>query len=615
MTETEHRNAGVVGLQLRDVAALEHRTTTAGGELRAIAGDQGPTWLEGVAVPYGVPIRVAGGALETFAPGAFRASVLEWNARPDGARPAYLVRHLGEPAAAIAELVETPTALRFRARLLRDDRGALTQAARDVVAQVGAGINGASIEWDPVDTTPTGSGYVVRAAKLYAIAGAYAPAYDAARVQLRHQGGTTMHCQSCGQIHAPGATSCAPRVTDFGAELERRSRDAAAAVVAIPAAATAEARELNDDERRQLAEATTRRDALGHQLTAYQEAQLRTRAERAAVGATGPAIRTTRAELVYGPASGGAGAFLRDVYHAATSGDSEARGRLDRHYTMAADLLARAVVSSDVDTIPTQYMPGMFTPAIAAGRPMASFFQRVPITDAAPRTFARVTTSTTVAVQASQGANNAAGGFGTEPVTLTPTAYMGHVDVARQVIDGSDPAAASMILDDMQERYAEATEAALVAVLEAGGTASSYGIVAAEPHDYVKAALVAYKTARKIRAGGAFLPDAAYEGLVNQVDGAGRPMLPFLGPQNADGTVMVGADGGSILGIQIAQSWASNAGKAITARPSDAFYVESSLLSFTYDQPAGPAAVRMGVWGYFGAVVRKAEGVRVHTVS
>src|SRR4029077_6574415 len=183
--------------------------------------------------------------------------------------------------------------------------------------------------------------------------------------------------------------------------------------------------------------------------------------------------------------------FFRDLWLATQGGDSGAMERQYRHNQQLADVQHKVVqsglwegferagdvLSSEIPgAYPNLYLPGLLTPRILKGRPMANFINSFPVDNALPHIFAKVTTSTSATVQASQTTNPAASDFATTAVTATPLLYGASSLVARQVIDGASPAAESMLLQDMYEAYGQVTEAAAVTAVEAGATASGTAI-------------------------------------------------------------------------------------------------------------------------------------------
>ena len=363
------------------------------------------------------------------------------------------------------------------------------------------------------------------------------------------------------------------------------------------------------------------------------EEAARRQAERGAVADlarnAGPSIRQTRPEAVYGPSS--TDFFLRDAYRA-SRGDWEAQQRQQRHYAgvlqPAADAIERAaawdwasgnlsrnalaqrtglleragdVLSSEISgAYPNDYVPGLLTPRILKGRPMGDFYDRFPIADARPRIFPKVTTSTSVAVQSAEGAALSSTDFATTAVTATPLIYGAFTDVSRQTIDGADPSAQAMLLQDLNEAYAQASETVIKTAVEAGSTDSGVAITAATPYAGVLANVINFFGVRFRGCTGGFIPSALFPVLAAQGDTTGRPFLPMIGANNSDGTTL--ADDAElalpVLTARTKLSYASTANVCVFGRSSDFVVYESSIASFSFDQVVGPQAVRVGIWAY-----------------
>jgi hypothetical protein len=257
------------------------------------------------------------------------------------------------------------------------------------------------------------------------------------------------------------------------------------------------------------------------------------------------------------------------------------------------------VLSSEIPgAYPNDYVPGLLTPRILKGRPMGDFYNRFPIADARPRIFPKVTTSTTVAVQSAEGAALSSTDFATTAVTATPLMYGAYTDVSRQTLDGADPAAQAMVLQDLVEAYAQASEAVIKTAVEAGSTASGVAITAATPYAGTLANVVNYFGTRFRPAEGAFIPSALFSVLLAQGDTTGRPFLPMIGQVNSDGSVERGGIQADVLGAKTRLSWASTVNVCVFGVPSDFVVYESAIAQFSYDQVVGPQAVRIGIWAY-----------------
>jgi phage head maturation protease len=531
---------------------------------------EGSRDISGLAAPYGV---TSGDTLqpdgsvrrEALAPGALAESVGRWMDRKDGGRMGFRPAHGEKPVGVVTALADTPEGVTFRASIFD------TPAGNEYLDQVRAGINGVSVEFAPDVKTSRRmrDGTVLhRSAALAAIAGSVSPAYDGARIALRD-----METDMPEDIQ-PAAASDPP------------APPPALANGAVPPIAQAD------------------RSAL----------------ERSTVAQYASQAIITRPEAVYSRSS--AHNFLQDTWFQ-EKGDGSAAERVRRHQAHLYDvsvamerdaynrildptLVERAgdVISSEIPgAYPNDYLPGLLTPRILKGRPMASAFQRVPISDARPRVFPKVTTSGTVAAFA-EGVAPAATDVATTAVTVTPAAYGTYTDVSRQALDGGDPSVLSIIFQDLVEAYSQASEAAVKTAVEAGATASGIVQLIATPYNGALANVVNYYGVRFRPAEYAFFAPANFTTLLQQNDTTGRPLMPMIGAMNSDATVQSGGIAGNILGAQARLSWGSTANVAVYANTTDYVIFESSIAQFTYDQVVGPQSIRVGLWAYLGVGAR-----------
>ena len=550
------------------------RYTEALGTVREVAGEE--RVIEGIAVPYGVVSLDTSFGREAFAPGAFRDSVDHWMGRKDGAKMAFRAAHGEKPIGTVQSLTETPEGVMFRARIRQGAAG------DEYLSNVRDGLNGVSIEPAANDLNQgkrTKDGTIVhRTARLLAIAGSVSPAYDGARIATRDMEEVMNETPAPEPTPTPPPVPSEPLPPEFRQAIER------------------------------VIEATTAQ---------------RSAAEADAVAGIRAPITITRDALIYGREAavlenGQHPGYLSDGY-LAMQGNRDAAERQYRYEQsvyhiakqMERDALAayRAgdVLSSEIPgAYPNDYIPSLLTPRILKGRPMGSFFRHFPIADARPRIFPKVTTSTTVAVQSAEGANPAASDFATTAVSATPALYGAETVVSRQVLDGSSPEAEAMILQDMLEAYAQASETVIKTAVESGATASGTAITAATPFVGLVGQVVAYSVARFLQAEGIFIPSALWAVAAKQGDtGSLRPLLSPIGPQNSVGTLTGGTLGANILGANVYHSYASTTNVVVTARPDDYVIYESAIGRFSYDAVTGPSAVRIGLWAYLAAAPRK----------
>lgn len=593
-----------------------------GGKLvtRAEAGTGGDERIvEGVVVPFGAiaSVQDPGGPRyrETIAPGAAAAGGTDWSAVKldylrGGPRPGPNTHDGAVTVGRALSGSEDDAAASAAFRVSRTASGdEAYELARDGV------LTDFSVAFEPIAERKRADGVIERTAiRVHRVAILEAGVYGNA--------GAKVTAVRAAQEGTMGENATAPA---DGAETGDEAEDDAATKPATKDQRVNRTRVTVDVERAKIDE----RQLLERQAADRRDLMERQAAEREAVVSMtrGSSIRITRPGAVYGPDS--EHFFLRDQFRAST-GDWDAAQRVQRHAGLlqeTADVIERAaawdwqtgelktrqmarprlleragdVVSSEIPgAYPTDFVPGLLTPRILKGRPMGDTYDRFPIADARPRTFPKVTTSTVVAVQSAEGAALSSTDFATTAVTVTPLMYGAFTDVSRQTIDGADPVAQSMLLQDLNEAYAQASEAVIKTAVEAGSTASGVAITAATPYAGTLANVINYYGVRFKGSSAAFIPSALFPVLAAQGDTTGRPFLPMIGAVNSDGTTL--ADDLSlelpVLTARTKLSYSSTVNVCVFARPTDFVTFESSIATFSFEQVVGPQAVRVGIWAY-----------------
>lgn len=589
------------------------RTTSLGRiEVRDVDGTPGR--FEGMALPYNVTIDVAYGK-ERFVKGAFADAVTAINT---GERVAYLNRHGidgGVPVGVINQLQERSDGLWFAGDFLDVPE---TPQAR---SQVGAGINGVSVEFVPgkhrrkADVIEHYQGV-----RLAAIAGSYAPAYQQARVAIRSVARATG-----GKV--PNLTVAA---------LTERRDTISQQIAATRAIAETEDRALDEAETREVETLNARLSNVDALIVEAKTDEKRRDAERNSLptrNAGAPAI-VTRSESVYGPESGQS--YFADLMVA--NRDVGASERLHRHKALISDLadqMNRATDSSGIaGAYPTQYYPDLYVPDIAYTGPLSAFFATTPITAPNPiivPSFATVTGDT--AVQASENAALANVDATTAPKTLTPKTIGGESIVSRQAVDGASPGTDVIIGNELRELLMRDTEREIALVLEAlagptvipdtaGTTAAQSGRdlykgLGTALGTYYAGAAAGGAGARMLPAEGIFVNSTDWGNLVAGEDTAGRPLMPFINPVNSQGQTMgAGFQRGVIGGVPVEPAWAIlSAVNEIIARRNDARQWKSAVMDVRLMERNGPVSVVFAIWQYFGFAVLQPKGVRRYTYT
>lgn len=596
---------------------MPNPTTTLGNiEIRDVEGE--PRRFTGMAVPYNVAIDVNYGR-ERFVYGAFADMVQAING---GERIAYLSRHGadgGVPVGIVSHLQERSDGLHFSGEWMDVPEAGTSRT------QITGGLDGVSIEY--VFGKHRRKGDVIEhyaGARLAAIAGSYAPAYRNARVALRSV------------AHATERLGIMPGLSTQA--LTERRNTLTGQIAAIRQVAESEDRALDDSETTEIATLESRVTNVGALITASEADAQRRDAERQSLPqrATTAQATITRAESVYGP--GQENSFFADLIGVA-SRDAGAGERMARHKALVTDLASqmekRATASGDIaGAYPTQYYPDLYVADIAYTGPLSAFFASTPITAPNPiivPTFASVTGDT--AVQSAENAALANIDVTTAPKTLTPKSIGGESVVSRQAVDGASPGTDVIIGNELRELLMRDTEREIALVLEAltasGTIADTAGTTPAQSgrdlYKGIAAALGKYyagdaaggTNARMLPAEGVFVNSTDWGNLIAGEDTAGRPLMPFIAPQNALGELTgAGFQKGSIGGIPVEPAWAIlDAKNEIIARKNDARQWKSAVLDIRLMERNGPQSIVFAVMQYFGFAVLQPKGVRKYTYT
>ena len=324
---------------------------------------------------------------------------------------------------------------------------------------------------------------------------------------------------------------------------------------------------------------------------------------------------------------GGRYSFFADHFRAATRGDEEAKRRLEEH--------TRAVTQASGGTgiVPPKWLTDEYQPLARQGRAVANRVRNLPIgNDPRPLILPKQTGGADVSAQNAEGANNTtnpvwgADAYTSDKDTLTPATYAAYQDVSRQLLDSSSPAVDLLIFGDLRAAWDDKVESLVCAAILASGTAfktvtGETGWETAPIDDVIDMQTEVAKDKR----GPADLLVCNYTrfGAFRKLkDGNNRPLMPVsrYNPQNATGA-MGNALVGDIEGVDVVASNGIPTGSAsldekfAVLRSQAVILAESDLLEFTYEQVAGPSAVRMGIWGYVGTLVRNPGSVQVLTID
>lgn len=314
--------------------------------------------------------------------------------------------------------------------------------------------------------------------------------------------------------------------------------------------------------------------------------------------------------------------FSRDLF-AAYRGDGAARKRAEMFIHEAFE--PGGVASKfDVDTAdvtalnPTRQRPDMYVDQKAFVTPFYDALFKGTLEDQTPFTFPKFSSATGLVAAHVQGIEPTPGTFVATSQTVTPSAMSGKVEMTREVVDaGGNPQVSTLIWNKMVRAWYEAMEAAAVAVLDAASPTAIALAAGAQDVALVEALKGAIVDLQFIRGGNTFNFAGThidlYKALSLASDTSGRPLLPQLGPTNADGTAASRMASLDVAGVEFAPAWSLGATGSV---------VESSYLVDTNDVHVWNTAPRrldfeyrvayvdLAIWGYTAAAISDLTGVR-----
>ncbi|HEY9416933.1 MAG TPA: phage major capsid protein [Pseudonocardia sp.] len=303
--------------------------------------------------------------------------------------------------------------------------------------------------------------------------------------------------------------------------------------------------------------------------------------------------------------------YVGDQYRAATYGDEAAKERLTKHADALRDTeLMRDVLGSGggAGLVPPVWMAELFAPVLHRKLRLAQLVRNVPFSSPYAWTIPIAGTGATTATVA-EGTNPTESDPTYTTITVTPSTITGYSEVSRQLLDASNPSVDSLIWTDMLGDFYDDCETQLITALEAQASVNAVtvadGAVALGARNGVLDAIAAVSDNN----GGD--PDvfvgrtSRWVQYLKLVDTAGRPLVTSqqYNPMNAIGegntlNAYRSPVQGSLEGLAVVTSPTVAANRGFVLNSQEIVFSNSSPQQFKFEQPAGPALIRVGVWGY-----------------
>lgn len=306
----------------------------------------------------------------------------------------------------------------------------------------------------------------------------------------------------------------------------------------------------------------------------------------------------------------GPNSFSLDM-QAAANGDSEARQRIQEFLPVAF-----AVTTSGTTSLaPTENRPELYVPNLSYTRPLWDLVTKGSLDDKTPFTIPKFNAASGLVGDHTEGTEPTPGSFSATSQTVTPAPLSGKIEINREVIDqGGSPQADQIIWNEMLNGWYEAIEAKIAARLATTATAELN--LAGAVDSALMTALTSYFSGLQfVRGGNRFTAFAAdgnlFPALTGAKDGDGRPLLPILGPNNAQGTVGGGFDRVALGNQQIRAAWALGSGndkKSYNFVPSSVYAWVSAPKRFDFQYQV--KSVDMAIWGYAATAITRDSDVK-----
>lgn len=319
---------------------------------------------------------------------------------------------------------------------------------------------------------------------------------------------------------------------------------------------------------------------------------------------------------------GGQHSYVSDQYRAMQKGDKAAADRLTRHSTIMVgraqqDPQLRAVLGAGATTlgaglVPPVWLAEDFAPVMHKKLRLAQQLRQVPW--AGPFAWT-IPVAGTVAKTSStvEGVNATITNPGYGTITVTPTDITGFTEVSRQMLEASNPAVDAVIWGDMLGDFYDNAEilviAALVAVAGANTATVSAGVLTTTDIMAQRAGILDGIVA--IADAPAGDPDvfvgtsARWASYLKLTDTTGRPLIlaqayPAQNPIGRGdlGSAFQGGVQGRLETLNVVTSPSVAASSGFILNSQEHLFSISPPMQFQYEQPVGPALVRIGVWGY-----------------
>ena len=314
--------------------------------------------------------------------------------------------------------------------------------------------------------------------------------------------------------------------------------------------------------------------------------------------------------------------FIGDQFRAARMGDGAAAERLTKHTAVIReaardsvhlrDVLGGGATTGGAGLVPPVWLAEQFAPILHRKLRVATVLRQIPWAGPFPWSIPIAGTAATGTVVA-EGTNPGESDPTYTVLTVTPKTISGYSEVSRQMLEASNPAVDAIIWGDLMGDFYDRAEAEVIIAMEAQTLVNTAtvadGNVATNARNGVLDAIAAVSDNSAGDADVFVARNARWVSYLKLTDTAGRPLIltQRYNPMNAIG------EGGATQGFRspiqgdleslvVVTSPTVGASRGFVINSQELLFSVSPPMQFQFEQPAGPALIRVGVWGYEAVV-------------
>jgi HK97 family phage major capsid protein len=306
--------------------------------------------------------------------------------------------------------------------------------------------------------------------------------------------------------------------------------------------------------------------------------------------------------------------FVGDQYRAARLGDDGAKERLTKHANALRDnehlrdVLGAGASTFGSGLVPPIWLAEQFAPILHRKLRVATQLRQVPWAGPFPWT---IPVAGTVALTSSiaEGVNATETDPGYSTVTVTPATIMGYSEVSRQMLEASNPAVDAIIWGDLTGDFLDRCEAMVITALEAQSgvnlATALDNTLATGMRNVVLDGIAAVSDNSGGDADVFVSRNSKWVSYLKLTDTTLRPLVNAIryNPTNAIGVQDAGQQfrspiQGDLESLMVVTSPTVGTMRGFVINSQELLYQNSPPMQFSFEQPAGPALIRIGIWGY-----------------